>query len=88
MKYIILQFQMTPLKIATAIICNIIVLKRIDSTPIIPLSLSFGRVPQSHIEDSHASIGPGVGGSPILVDTRPLNYNRYLFYTSKCISYS
>ena len=79
---------MTPLKIATAIFCNIIALKRINSTPIIPLSIFFGKVPHSHIEDSHASIGPGLGGSPILVDTRPHNYNRYLYETVKNVSYS
>ena len=70
---------MTTLKITLAIFCNIIALKGMNSIPIIPLSLSFGRLPQSSIEDSNASIGPGLGGSPILVDTRPLHYNRCVF---------
>ena len=78
-KYDFFLFQMSTLRITVAIFCNIISLKQIHSAPIIPLSLSFGKLPQLSIEDTNASIGPGLGGSPILVYTRPYNYNRYLF---------
>ena len=43
-----------------------------SSTPIVPLSWNFKKVvrPLSiKVDSSDASIGPGLGGSPILVDT-------------------
>lgn len=79
---------MSTLRNTVIIFFNIIALKQINSTPIIPLSLSFGKLPQLSIEDTDASIGPGLGGSPILVNTRPHNYNRYLYETVKNVSYS
>ena len=42
------------------------------STPIVPLSLNFENVVRPFsikVDSSDASIGPGLGGSPILVDT-------------------
>jgi len=42
------------------------------STPIVPLSLNFKKVVRPFlikVDSSDASIGPGLGGSPILVDT-------------------
>ena len=42
------------------------------STPIVPLSLNFRKVVKPFlikVDSSDASIGPGLGGSPILVDT-------------------
>ena len=43
------------------------------SAPIIPFRINFGKVQRSLDEDTSASIGPGLGGSPILVDTRHNN---------------
>ena len=54
------------------LILHFIVIQSAIAVPIIPLSLLFGEVSRSHTldRDSNPSIGPGLGGSPVLVDTR------------------
>ena len=56
-------------KISVAIIFHVM-FHSTSSVPIVPLSLTFGKVLRPPYDDSNASIGPGLGGSPILVDTR------------------
>ena len=60
------------------VLCNVITIQTVNSTPIIPFKISFGEVQRSSDEHTSASIGPGLGGSPILVDTRNINNRGYV----------
>ena len=55
----------------TIMLFQVMALQVANPAPIIPLSAIFGKVSRSRSSygDSTASIGPGLGGSPILVDT-------------------
>ena len=63
---------MNVLKKTVILVCHLIIFQTATAVPIIPFSVLFGKVsrPQTLNDDSNASIGPGLGGSPILVDTR------------------
>ena len=54
------------------LLCFLTILQSVTPVPIIPFKIVFGKVsrPQTLNDDTTASIGPGLGGSPILVDTR------------------
>ena len=67
---------MTAWKISIAIFCTAILFEKTSSVPIVPLSVLLGTNSRSSFEDTNASIGPGLGGSPILVDTRALKHDR------------
>ena len=60
------------------VLCNVITLKSTYSAPIIPFRITFGKDHRSLDEHTSASIGPGLGGSPILVDTRNINNRGYV----------
>ena len=61
------------------LLCTIITLDNVNSKPIVPLGLTFRKVSRLLYDDSNASIGPGLGGSPILVDTSRHTVPRYDF---------
>ena len=61
------------------VFCHIISFQGANAKPIVPFSLTFRKVSRSLYDDSNASIGPGIGGSPILVDTRHRIIPRYMF---------
>ena len=53
---------------AVIVFCHITNFQDANSKPIVPFGLTFRKVSRSLYGDSNASIGPGLGGSPILVD--------------------
>ena len=69
---VIFYFQMTYSWAIFLLVSYLSILRDIASTPIVPLSLNFKKVVRPFsikVDSGDASIGPGLGGSPILVDT-------------------
>ena len=66
------HFQMTSSRAILLFVSYLSICQDTYSTPIVPLSLNFENVVRPFsikVDSSDASIGPGLGGSPILVDT-------------------
>ena len=65
---------------AFVVFCHVTNFQDATSKPIVPFGLTFRKVARSSYGDSNASIGPGLGGSPILVDTSRHIIPRYMVW--------